>query len=440
MKLKKKVMSLALVLVLCLGLCACASDAGVDASTAPSANSGGTGPVGGAPEVAPTPAQNDAFNPDYMEVTVAKNFSEGKALIKFEDKMARLVYMGFIDKTGALQAYSAAAKEVEYVDGYVYMTAGDALHVMDQELKSLSSYPKDAVKGYGGGYTVTIEQNTGFDATGYAARVLDASGTEVTSKVFSNDVYAEYEGQGVFAFLDRSAGNALGVYCASSGVWLDELSSGVGARGNWFTCNFTVDDTGASFDYFDASGTVKSAAFPEEYLPFEDGYLMAKEIYSAGGVNDTIVFCIIDGPELLYEYIVFNAKSGTFTKYQGAYGDRVYDFPLVSGDGCFAATVEGSDGQLYTLLLNESMEDQGEPILGTPKAIADGHLYASGNSERFVYDLQGNEVSRPERIPNASDDVRDGVYCSGTTYYDAEGTPLFEAVDYSTGHLVELPE
>lgn len=163
-------------------------------------------------------------------------------------------------------------------------------------------------------------------------------------------------------------------------------------------------------------------------------------ILDAGGINDTVIFLVVGGPQHFVELIAFNAKSGTFTKYQGAYQDRISAFVLVGGCDRLAATMHGADSQMYTLLLNENLEDQSGPIPGEPKAIADGYLYTIGGGERFVYDLQGNEVSRPECIPDVFNNVRDGVYCSGTSYYDAEGTPLFEAVDYSTGHLVELPE
>ena len=424
-------MSLALALALCLGLCACGGNADGDASTAPS-TSGSTGRlIGGAVETPPASEENSTLKLDSIAVTGAQNFSEGMALIKFKDQIRGLNYMGMIDKAGALHAYSAAAREVEYVDGYVYMASEKMLYVLDQELKPLSSFPENIVKGYGGGYTVTVEQNTGFDASGYTARILTAAGQEVTSKVFSDKVQVEYLGQGVFAFWANNRLNVLGVCCAASQTWVEECSFNVIVCGNWFLCNF---EEGGTFSCFDATGTFKSTVLPVEYPAFEN-------VRQLAGVNDTALFALYFQDNI--ELIAFNANSETFVKYQGAYQDRLSTYTLVGGCDRLAAAMVGMDGQLYTLLLDENLEDQSGPIPGEPIAIADGYLYTKGDSGRIVYDLQGNEVSRPQSIPDTSTAVRDGayygVYNTVYSFYSADGTPLFENVDYSTGHLVELP-
>ena len=173
---------------------------------------------------------------------------------------------------------------------------------------------------------------------------------------------------------------------------------------------------------------------PVEYPAFEN-------VCQLAGVNNTALFALYFQDNI--ELIAFNANSETFVKYQGAYQDRLSTYTLVGGCDRLAAAMVGMDGQLYTLLLDENLEDQSGPIPGEPIAIADGYLYTKGDSGRIVYDLQGNEVSRPQSIPDTSTAVRDGayygVYNTVYSFYSADGTPLFENVDYSTGHLVELP-
>ena len=443
----KRILALALAGSMLASLAGCG---GKDSGTTNSTPQAGGSSIS-APEPAKTPdtvPESNGLNNETIKGYPGSRFHDGLALISFQDTASGQNYRGLIDTDGKLQMYAKdpGVERAEYDGEYVYLITSNTFFVLNKDFELLSSHPrrngdKDPIAAYGGGYVMTWEEKTGFDTSGYLYHVFDAAGKEISSLTPTPPYEREdviYMGEGAFAI------GHMNIYLAKQDQWLPDIEMShtlddgvVSLRFQDGLLVYYCDPDEGRFSYIDDKGSIQTVSVPEEYIQYPSYF---------GATRGILMFQNFNTLDDKYVFCVYDTKSGQFKQYQGIYADRLEDtrsgYWPVCGEGYFAIALRGADGQVYTVLLNENLEELCEPVPGVPYAIQGDCLYTMKDG-LTTYDLNGTELNQNGGINpegRAVDVFSDSIllYNFKHKYYRPDGSEV--EYDFSTGKLATLPQ
>lgn len=471
----KKLVSFTLAAIMLLSLAACGGGPDADGSDAPSAPSAGGNPSASSAlptrepaagsAIEPTPTPEPTKTPSSFELTSVEGFVNGWAHIWFRDTEAGGSYEGVIDANGKLHAYFNRNNKIygDYAvgSGRFYGQQDKTWYVIDTK-GQVHTYPEvQEVNGYNtyiGGYRYVTERKSGFDAVEYVTYIYDPDGAELTSISGNPYTTIRSDSEGIFLIENPNVQRpnswyslwVADLYFAQSDTWVKEQVVGGGLNSYKVEDGIMVYRVSSNSGYYDADhgevcyadvkGKTYTITVPKEYgeSPF---YLCT--------TNGVLLFTDT-GTNAIYCY---NTKASQWTRYQGAYQDKVYDvvYNTAAGDGHFTLPLRGADGKIYWVLLNEKLEELTEPTLGAARWIQNGAVYVETNNGLECCDLKGSLLNTFKNYAYTSYNyvyrgVENGVVCVYSDdrdnnrthgYYKTDGAPAFE-IDFSTG--VEVTE
>lgn len=337
----------------------------------------------------------------YIErIYEAGAFHEGLAEIKFW--IGDMSYRGFIDTAGNMKFYipleSGHYSEVSGVDqGYITHFINDTMFVVDTEGNICSSYDKNQVVCYGGGYTWVRENgNDSWDDAGICRYTLyDPDGVEVPDAGFavnnSQNFYEEfaYCEDGVFSYrtMEDEINDTKCFYFTNQAL-KKQVSTGYlsNAKEN-FENGYMLDlykeeNEIWHMEMMNKKGETQDIIIPKECstLEYPGWYICEK--------SEGYVLLKDDAGELT----IYDLENGSFQKYAGQYAEALeFSRIQIAGD-VIAVKIYGKNDKSYVGLINAgTLQAIGEPIHAIDFWLLQEVLVVY-DDEYTIYDQNGNAV------------------------------------------------
>ena len=335
----------------------------------------------------------------YIErIYEAGAFHEGLAEIKFS--IGDMSYRGFIDTAGNMKFYipleSGHYSEVSGVDqGYITHFINDTMFVVDAEGNICSSYDKNQVVCYGGGYTWVREYgDDSWDDAGICKYILyDPNGAEVPDAGFavnnSQNFYEEfaYCEEGVFSYrtMEDEINDTKCFYFTKQALKKQVSTRYLSNASEKFETGYMLDlykeeNEIWHMEMMDNNGESQDIIIPKECSTLEyPGWYICE-------YSEEYVLLKDDAGELT----VYDRANGSFQKYAGEYADALeFSKIWVTGD-VIAVKLYGKNDKSYVGLINaETLQAIGEPIHAIDFWLLQEVLVVY-DDEYIIYDQNGN--------------------------------------------------
>ena len=335
----------------------------------------------------------------YIErIYEAGAFHEGLAEIKFS--IGDMSYRGFIDTAGNMKFYipleSGHYSEVSGVDqGYITHFINDTMFVVDAEGNICSSYDKNQVVCYGGGYTWVREYgDDSWDDAGICKYILyDPNGAEVPDAGFavnnSQNFYEEfaYCEEGVFSYrtMEDEINDTKCFYFTKQALKKQVSTRYLSNANEKFETGYMLDlykeeNEIWHMEMMENNGETQDIIIPKECSTLEyPGWYICE-------YSEEYVLLKDDAGELT----VYDRANGSFQKYAGEYADALeFSKIWVTGD-VIAVKLYGKNDKSYVGLINaETLQAIGEPIHAIDFWLLQEVLVVY-DDEYIIYDQNGN--------------------------------------------------
>lgn len=335
----------------------------------------------------------------YIErIYEAGAFHEGLAEIKFW--IGDMSYRGFIDTAGNMKFYipleSGHYSEVSGVDqGYITHFINDTMFVVDAEGNICSSYDKNQVVCYGGGYTWVREYgDDSWDDAGICKYILyDPNGAEVPDAGFavnnSQNFYEEfaYCEDGVFSYrtMEDEINDTKCFYFTKQALKKQVSTRYLSNANEKFETGYMLDlykeeNEIWHMEMMENNGETQDIIIPKECSTLEyPGWYICE-------YSEEYVLLKDDAGELT----VYDRANGSFQKYAGEYADALeFSKIWVTGD-VIAVKLYGKNDKSYVGLINaETLHAIGEPIHAIDFWLLQEVLVVY-DDEYIIYDQNGN--------------------------------------------------
>ena len=335
----------------------------------------------------------------YIErIYEAGAFHEGLAEIKFS--IGDMSYRGFIDTAGNMKFYipleSGHYSEVSGVDqGYITHFINDTMFVVDAEGNICSSYDKNQVVCYGGGYTWVREYgDDSWDDAGICKYILyDPNGAEVPEAGFavnnSQNFYEEftYCEDGVFSYrtMEDEINDTKCFYFTKQALKKQVSTRYLSNASEKFETGYMLDlykeeNEIWHMEMMDNNGESQDIIIPKECSTLEyPGWYICE-------YSEEYVLLKDDAGELT----IYDRANGSFQKYAGQYADALELSRIwVTGD-VIAVKLYGKNDKSYVGLINaETLQAIGEPIHAIDFWLLQEVLVVY-DDEYIIYDQNGN--------------------------------------------------
>lgn len=336
----------------------------------------------------------------YIErIYEAGAFHEGLAEIKFS--IGDMSYRGFIDTAGNMKFYipleSGHYSEVSGVDqGYITHFINDTMFVVDTEGNICSSYDKNQVVCYGGGYTWVREYgDDSWDDAGICKYILyDPNGAEVPDAGFavnnSQNFYEEfaYCEEGVFSYrtMEDEINDTKCFYFTKQALKKQVSTRYLSNANEKFETGYMLDlykeeNEIWHMEMMENNGETQDIIIPKECSTLEyPGWYICE-------YSEEYVLLKDDAGELT----VYDRAKGSFQKYAGEYADALeFSKIWVTGD-VIAVKLYGKNDKSYVGLINaETLQAIGEPIHAIDFWLLQEVLVVYDDDEYIIYDQNGN--------------------------------------------------
>lgn len=336
----------------------------------------------------------------YIErIYEAGAFHEGLAEIKFW--IGDMSYRGFIDTAGNMKFYipleSGHYSEVSGVDqGYITHFINDTMFVVDAEGNICSSYDKNQVVCYGGGYTWVREYgDDSWDDAGICKYILyDPNGAEVPDAGFavnnSQNFYEEfaYCEEGVFSYrtMEDEINDTKCFYFTKQALKKQVSTRYLSNANEKFETGYMLDlykeeNEIWHMEMMENNGETQDIIIPKECSTLEyPGWYICE-------YSEEYVLLKDDAGELT----VYDRANGSFQKYAGEYADALeFSKIWVTGD-VIAVKLYGKNDKSYVGLINaETLQAIGEPIHAIDFWLLQEVLVVYDDDEYIIYDQNGN--------------------------------------------------
>lgn len=336
----------------------------------------------------------------YIErIYEAGAFHEGLAEIKFW--IGDMSYRGFIDTAGNMKFYipleSGHYSEVSGVDqGYITHFINDTMFVVDAEGNICSSYDKNQVVCYGGGYTWVREYgDDSWDDAGICKYILyDPNGAEVSDAGFavnnSQNFYEEfaYCEEGVFSYrtMEDEINDTKCFYFTKQALKKQVSTRYLSNANEKFETGYMLDlykeeNEIWHMEMMEKNGETQDIIIPKECSTLEyPGWYICE-------YSEEYVLLKDDAGELT----VYDRANGSFQKYAGEYADALeFSKIWVTGD-VIAVKLYGKNDKSYVGLINaETLQAIGEPIHAIDFWLLQEVLVVYDDDEYIIYDQNGN--------------------------------------------------
>lgn len=337
----------------------------------------------------------------YIErIYEAGAFHEGLAEIKFW--IGDMSYRGFIDTAGNMKFYipleSGHYSEVSGVDqGYITHFINDTMFVVDAEGNICSSYDKNQVVCYGGGYTWVREYgDDSWDDAGICKYILyDPNGAEVPDAGFavnnSQNFYEEfaYCEEGVFSYrtMEDEINDTKCFYFTKQALKKQVSTRYLSNANEKFETGYMLDlykeeNEIWHMEMMENNGETQDIIIPKECSTLEyPGWYICE-------YSEEYVLLKDDAGELT----VYDRANGSFQKYAGEYADALeFSKIWVTGD-VIAVKLYGKNDKSYVGLINaETLQAIGEPIHAIDFWLLQEVLVVYDDDDEYIiYDQNGN--------------------------------------------------
>lgn len=343
---------------------------------------------------------------------------------------------------------STAAMCAHFDNGYAHVRSGDVFFTIDRlgnVVNRIESNPLgEQVVIYGGGYTVTKQNVSNFDAVGYQYTVYNVDGSVNGTFITETDgtsLLGEkvlYIGKGVFFIND-------GIYCAKVGKRIDNLYGDYTKK-----YNFVGDRVFVTTAYDDERGNSCIITLTEDGVVEKVGSdLFSNNIIVSDIINNVCVVFDL-GNDRIYS---FNVATNDIYELDASYYDNIPSWlwnnaPPAPHNERIVIQLEGADGNAYSAIFDVFFNLIEGPILGSFSEPSEGLITAAVYRDSLkdeVYDKDGNFVYS---ISDLNYSRKGSNYSCGAiavcnwmneyVYLDTNGNLLFNSLNFDRMKLIAV--
>lgn len=158
-------------------------------------------------------------NQEEIDVVYMDEYHDERAWVCY--KVNDYSHFGIIDLSGnVIASFETDITYTPFDNSYAHVCSGNTYYTINSDGEIVSQFISDSsgelLAGKGGGFIVTVEDNSGFDSTKYHYRIYNPDGGLNGNFTTEKKRNVSYIGRGVFEVGE-------GFYCTENGKWIESV-------------------------------------------------------------------------------------------------------------------------------------------------------------------------------------------------------------------------